>query len=124
MLTSYLVAGKRYSPGQIVGLSQVSVNIYLTLQLAGMMITVGIVLATLSAPSRRPSPAATTSTSSSPWSWAAPEYAGGIAVLSLALVLSAFLGLFQEETYRRYGKAWQEGLFYSVCLPLLIGGQN
>lgn len=38
-------------------------------------------------------------------------------MLSIALVLSSVLGLFQEETYKRYGKAWQEGLFYSVCRP-------
>lgn len=83
------------------------------------MITVGIVLATISAPSRRQATVAATDTTSSSYSGILgnAEFAAGIAVLSLALVLSAFLGLFQEETYTRYGKAWQEGLFYSVCIP-------
>lgn len=81
------------------------------------MITAGIVLATLSAPSRRPATASTTSTGGPASSWASSEYAAGVAVLSIALVLSSVLGLFQEETYKRYGKAWQEGLFYSVCRP-------
>lgn len=79
------------------------------------MITVGIVLATLSAPSRRSAAVTTSATApTSERSWAPTEYAAGIAVLMLALLLSSLLGLFQEETYRRYGKAWQEGLFYSV----------
>lgn len=30
------------------------------------------------------------------------------------MVLSAGLGLLQEITYRKYGKAWREGLFYTV----------
>lgn len=42
------------------------------------------------------------------------EFVGGIGLLSMALLLSACLGLFQEETYRRYGKQWRESLFYSV----------
>ncbi|KAI9638989.1 UAA transporter [Dioszegia hungarica] len=104
MLTSYFVAGKRYSRAQI---------------LAGLMITVGIVLATLSAPSRRSAAVTTSATApTSERSWAPTEYAAGIAVLMLALLLSSLLGLFQEETYRRYGKAWQEGLFYSHLLSI------
>jgi UAA transporter family len=38
----------------------------------------------------------------------------GILILSVAMVLSAGLGLLQEITYRKYGKAWREGLFYTV----------
>lgn len=81
------------------------------------MITAGIVLATISAPSRRSAASDTVKTSATGRTFMGNmEFATGIAVLTLALVLSAFLGLFQEETYRRYGKAWQEGLFYSVRL--------
>lgn len=29
-------------------------------------------------------------------------------------MLSAWLGLWQEQTYKRYGKQWREALFYSV----------
>jgi solute carrier family 35 (UDP-xylose/UDP-N-acetylglucosamine transporter), member B4 len=42
------------------------------------------------------------------------QYALGIALLTCALVLSAFLGLWQEGTYKRYGAVWKEGLFYQV----------
>jgi hypothetical protein len=30
------------------------------------------------------------------------------------MILSAGLGLFQEVTYKKYGKQWREGLFYTV----------
>jgi UDP-xylose/UDP-N-acetylglucosamine transporter B4 len=42
------------------------------------------------------------------------DYLIGIGLLSGALVVAAFLGLWQEETYRQYGAAWREALFYSV----------
>ena len=42
------------------------------------------------------------------------QFFAGIGLLSLALVVSAWLGLWQEETYRLYGKKWREALFYSV----------
>lgn len=63
----------------------------------------GIVIATLSTP-RRSSQAV-----SSNW-----EFFAGISLLTLALVLSAWLGLYQDETYIRYGKQWKEALFYIV----------
>lgn len=30
------------------------------------------------------------------------------------MVLSAGMGLYQEVTYKKYGKQWREGLFYTV----------
>lgn len=52
-----------------------------------------------------------------PTSWMAHErdYIAGIALLAGALFLSALLGLYQEHTYRLYGKQWKEALFYGVC---------
>jgi UDP-xylose/UDP-N-acetylglucosamine transporter B4 len=49
------------------------------------------------------------------------QYILGVAVLSLALVISAFMGLFQEKTYSMYGRGgsvWQESIFYSVSFNL------
>lgn len=43
------------------------------------------------------------------------DYLAGIAILAGALFLSALLGLYQEHTYRMYGKQWKEALFYGVC---------
>jgi UDP-xylose/UDP-N-acetylglucosamine transporter B4 len=102
MLTGYFIGGKRYSAGQIV---------------AGVIITAGIVMSTIAAP--RPPKAKTTGAAPPPdgalsWLPENAQYAAGIALLSLALFLSAWLGLWQEETYRKYGKQWREALFYCV----------
>lgn len=88
-------------------------------QIAGLIITIGIVLATISAPRRRPSPKSqlhSTTTNEQPIEFLHEniQYVAGIALLSAALFLSAWLGIFQEETYKRYGKQWREGLFYCV----------
>jgi UDP-xylose/UDP-N-acetylglucosamine transporter B4 len=106
MLTGYFIGRKRYSAGQIV---------------AGAVITAGIVLATIAAPRPpRTSPSNdkfTTQVSgfSGPaWLPENVQYAAGIGLLSLALFLSAWLGLWQEKTYKVYGKQWREALFYSV----------
>ena len=36
----------------------------------------------------------------------------GISLLIVALVLSSFMGLYQQILYSKYGKVWKEGLFY------------
>jgi UDP-xylose/UDP-N-acetylglucosamine transporter B4 len=105
MVTNYLLQGRRYRPSQVV---------------AVILVTAGIVLATLSAPPkgapRTPSAAAAdarTEALQGRFDWI---YATGIAILTAALVLSALMGIWQEKTYRLYGDVWQEGLFYSVSL--------
>ncbi|KAL7425048.1 golgi uridine diphosphate-N-acetylglucosamine transporter [Cryptotrichosporon argae] len=117
MLTGYFMARRRYSIGQVA---------------AGIIITAGIVLATLSAP-RRPrggvpapvAPRITTTTaaanlaaSSASGTVDTAQYAAGIALLAGALFLSAWLGIWQEQTYRLYGKKWREALFYCHFLSL------
>lgn len=92
-------------------------------QFAGVIITVGIVLATLSAPRRPPTKSAkslTATTSQSEYLSEKQQYIAGIGLLSLALFLSAWLGIWQERTYRQYGKQWREGLFYSVGIASSI----
>ena len=42
----------------------------------------------------------------------------GLAILFIAQVLSAIMGLYTEETYRQYGPQWKENLFYSHLLSL------
>ena len=42
----------------------------------------------------------------------------GIAMLTASLFLSARMGLFQEEIYRKYGKHPMEALYYNHMLPL------
>jgi UDP-xylose/UDP-N-acetylglucosamine transporter B4 len=47
----------------------------------------------------------------------AEDYANwliGVSLLIAAMVLTAFLGLFQENTYAKYGRQWRESMFYVV----------
>lgn len=44
----------------------------------------------------------------------------GIGVLLFAAILMALLGLYNEETYKKYGKHWQENVFYSHLFGLPI----
>jgi UDP-xylose/UDP-N-acetylglucosamine transporter B4 len=121
MITGYLIAGRRYSAGQLVSYNRLP-SASLTMQFAGIAITLGIILATLSAPprySRGPSRATAASlaapvATSDQWLSDTAQYLAGIALLSAALLVSACLGILQEKTYRVYGKQWREALFYSV----------
>uniref|UniRef100_A0A023EP14 Putative udp-n-acetylglucosamine transporter n=1 Tax=Aedes albopictus TaxID=7160 RepID=A0A023EP14_AEDAL len=45
-------------------------------------------------------------------------WALGIALLTLALFVSARMGIYQEVLYKRYGKHPKEALFYTHLLPL------
>ncbi|RDW88140.1 hypothetical protein BP6252_00172 [Coleophoma cylindrospora] len=51
-----------------------------------------------------------------------PAFSTGLAILFIAQVLSAIMGLYTEETYKEYGPHWKENLFYShlLSLPLFI----
>jgi len=51
-----------------------------------------------------------------------PAFTTGLAILFIAQVLSAIMGLYTEETYREYGPHWKENLFYShlMALPLFL----
>lgn len=91
--------------------------------LSVFIVTIGIILTTLSA--SKPKPTST--------DVAASLYAQGISILSLALLLTGFLGLSQDYVFDRYIKptqsqasdplaqpSWQENMFYihALALPL------
>ncbi|XP_048252871.1 UDP-xylose and UDP-N-acetylglucosamine transporter-like isoform X2 [Haliotis rufescens] len=42
----------------------------------------------------------------------------GIGMLSFALFMSAWMGIFQEQTYTKFGKHPSEALFYNHALPM------
>ncbi|KAI5850411.1 UAA transporter [Morchella snyderi] len=90
---------------------------YTRLQLLSVLIlTLGIALC---AYSDNPPPPHPTSTPSSPTS---TSYITGLLILLLAQILSAFMGLYIERTYSRFGHHPREGLFYShlLSLPLFL----
>ncbi|KAJ1822023.1 golgi uridine diphosphate-N- acetylglucosamine transporter, partial [Coemansia sp. RSA 2599] len=104
MACGYLVMRKRYPVKQV---------------LAVMMVSVGVVLATLASVSDESS----FSSERDPESNGGPGYAVhesiiGITLLTFGVFLAAMLGLYQESTYSMYGKHWQEGLFYNHALAL------
>ncbi|KIK96117.1 hypothetical protein PAXRUDRAFT_826307 [Paxillus rubicundulus Ve08.2h10] len=112
MALGWLLVKKRYTPRQVVSV---------------LIVTIGIVLTTLSASNPK-------SRASNPQTTDVSLYAQGISILSLALLLSGFLGLIQDWVFAQYIKpteaqaasdpltqpSWQESMFYihSLALPL------
>lgn len=94
MLVGYFFGNKRYSKHQIV---------------SSIFMTLGTIMATL------------------------PEgnsllieinikFLTGILILTIASVISAFMGLYSELIYKQYGNQWHESLFYNhfLALPLFV----
>ncbi|KAF9040668.1 UAA transporter family-domain-containing protein [Panaeolus papilionaceus] len=115
MILGWLVSKKKYSNLQIASVT---------------LVTIGVILTTLSASQPKAS-----SVSSDQLDLR--TYLTGIGILTLALVLSGFLGLVQEATYTKYGQgspkkssqsseepppSWQESMFYLhfLALPMFI----
>lgn len=50
------------------------------------------------------------------------QYIIGISMLVTSSFLTGILGVLQEQTYKKYGPCWREGVFYTVSttrnLPL------
>ena len=57
----------------------------------------------------------TKSASSTPFN---SEFVTGLIVLAVAQLLSAFMGIYTELTYSKYGRHWHENLFYQHCLSI------
>ncbi|KAI8370347.1 UAA transporter [Radiomyces spectabilis] len=93
MAMGALILKKRYSFEQIAGV---------------LFVTIGVIWSTID--NSTPKNEETTGSTS--------EFLTGIALLVIAMVLSAGMGLYQEVTYKKYGKQWREGLFYTHFLAL------
>lgn len=99
MLLGWIVDRKRYSLLQVASV---------------LLVSAGVIVATLSAqgphdPKLQNAPTST--------------YATGILLLSIALLSSGIMGIFQERTFRIYGRdVWHESLFFShlFSLPLFL----
>jgi UDP-xylose/UDP-N-acetylglucosamine transporter B4 len=46
------------------------------------------------------------------------EFLLGLGILLSALILSCFLGQYQQITYSKYGRHWKEGMLYNHLLGL------
>ncbi|KAG0258662.1 golgi uridine diphosphate-N- acetylglucosamine transporter [Actinomortierella ambigua] len=107
MLLGMLLMKKSYSKSQMFSV---------------FIVTIGVIYATTSAKQSASQKSSTKSSSAgSDEAWTA-EYAIGIFMLVVALVISSLMGLMQESTYSKYGAQWREGLFYShfLALPMFL----
>ena len=78
--------------------------------LSVILVTFGVICTTLSASQVAPSHVSTSSPG---------HYSVGILILTLALIMSAFMGLAQDRAYAKYGRGhWQEAMFYLHFLAL------
>ncbi|KAJ1666250.1 golgi uridine diphosphate-N- acetylglucosamine transporter [Coemansia sp. RSA 1646] len=112
MACGFLVMKKRYPAKQVV---------------AVVMVSIGVVVATMASVGSKDdsgTPGATATHTNH--GLQISDSAIGIVFLSLSVVLAALLGLYQETTYVKYGKHWQEGLFYNhlLALPMFFFFRN
>ncbi|KAG0043515.1 golgi uridine diphosphate-N- acetylglucosamine transporter [Gryganskiella cystojenkinii] len=108
MVLGMLLMKKRYSASQI---------------FAVIVVTVGVIYATSSAKANTsPSKPATPGSGSGTEAVSTGDYAIGVFMLSIAMIVSSLMGLLQESTYQTYGSEWREGLFYShfMALPMFL----
>ena len=100
MVLGMILMKKRYSKSQIFAVT---------------IVTIGVIYATTSAKASSPQ-------KSKPQDFTANagDYAIGVFMLTVALVISSLMGLLQEATYQKYGAEWREGLFYSVSERRLV----
>lgn len=109
---SSLQSSQRYTPLQVFSV---------------FLVTFGVSLATLSTSPPSSSTSTFSSSNSNSSVLSLPPYTIGVLLLTLALLLSGLMGLYQERTYAKYGSNnWREGLFYShaLSLPLFIFRKN
>lgn len=82
-----------------------------------ILITLGIIVCTVSSGSSLKNKSKEASTSSDPFSvlfW----WGIGLTLLTVALFVSARMGIYQESMYKKYGKHPNEALFYTHVLTL------
>ncbi|KAA1465939.1 UAA transporter [Dentipellis sp. KUC8613] len=87
MLMGWLISGRKYTVGQVVSV---------------LFVTFGVILTTLSASHSKKSKSTLHTSEASPV-FSLRVYLTGIGILTLALVLSGFLGIVQDRTYSHYG---------------------
>ncbi|KAG0011699.1 golgi uridine diphosphate-N- acetylglucosamine transporter [Podila clonocystis] len=107
MLLGMLIMKKRYSASQIFAVT---------------IVTIGVIYATTSAKTNDSSKTPPSNSAGGGGGVSTGDYAMGVLMLTIALIISSLLGLLQEATYQKYGSEWREGLFYShfLALPMFL----
>lgn len=114
LLLGWILVGKRYSDFWIAILILTYFFRYSFIQILSVVIvSLGVGMTTMSTRSRASAEAVGGGT----------DYIIGIAILTLALLLSSAMGLAQDQAYTKYGRGhWEEGMFYLhfLSLPMFI----
>ncbi|KAG0354663.1 golgi uridine diphosphate-N- acetylglucosamine transporter [Podila minutissima] len=107
MVLGMLIMKKRYSASQIFAVT---------------IVTIGVIYATTSAKTNNSSKTPPSKTAGGGGGVSTGDYAMGVMMLTIAMIISSLLGLLQEATYQKYGSEWREGLFYShfLALPMFL----
>lgn len=102
MVLGMILMKKRYSKSQIFAVT---------------IVTIGVIYATTSAKASSPQKSKPQDSTAN-----AGDYAIGVFMLTVALIISSLMGLLQEATYQKYGAEWREGLFYShfLAVPMFL----
>ena len=102
MLLGIVLLKKKYSVQQYISI---------------VMITIGITMATMASSNDqlKTSPGAETTETAGQSFIDLLWWLAGISMLTLALFLSAGMGLIQEDLYKNHGKYPSEALYYNVC---------
>ncbi|KAF9069192.1 UAA transporter [Rhodocollybia butyracea] len=103
MVLGFCILGRRYSISQV---------------LSVIVVSLGAILATLSKTSASGNSASSTASSIDPLDL--QRYTLGIAMVVASLLLTGILGVLQEQTYKKYGPCWKEGVFYTHVLSLPV----
>lgn len=99
MVVGYLFAQKRYSKQQV---------------FASIIISLGTILTTMDSSPKSPNRETS--------GFGDSKFFIGVSLLFLASIISAFMGLYNETLFKKYGNQWQESLFYThfLSLPLFL----
>ena len=107
MILGRYLLHRRYTSRQVVGVGSEGLLQVLdpsNLQLAVLLVSIGVSIASIS----------TSSSSNTSMADLSTTYLYGILMLIASLFATAILGILQERTYRAYGPCWREGIFYTV----------
>ncbi|KAF9107087.1 golgi uridine diphosphate-N- acetylglucosamine transporter [Mortierella sp. GBA35] len=107
MVLGMIFMKKRYSRSQIFAVT---------------IVTLGVIYATTNAKANAPQKVSSSSKPQQDSASNPGDYAIGVFMLTIALIVSSLMGLLQEATYQTYGAEWREGLFYShfLALPMFL----
>ncbi|KAG0271106.1 golgi uridine diphosphate-N- acetylglucosamine transporter [Linnemannia exigua] len=107
MVLGMILMKKRYSKSQIFAVT---------------IVTIGVIYATTSAKASSPQKSSKPQQQQQDPTGNSSDYAIGVFMLTVALVISSLMGLLQEATYQKYGAEWREGLFYShfLAVPMFL----